>query len=59
VKSYADSYHRRNRQERKRKLRLLRKIQKAKAIERAEEILALPSWGKRFGRTARLRVTGV
>jgi hypothetical protein len=49
-------YERCRRAELKRRLRLLRKIQKAKALHRIDEILSLPSWGKRFGRTARLRV---
>jgi hypothetical protein len=55
MRSYVDSFNRHNRAERKRLLRLLRKIQKAKALDKVEEILTLPSWRKRFRRTARLR----
>ena len=45
------------RKERRRRERLLRKVQKAKALDSLEEILVLPSWGKRFGRAAKLRVS--
>jgi hypothetical protein len=56
MRDYLANYHRHNLAERKRLLRLLRKIQKAKALDKVEEILTLPSWRQRFRRTARLRV---
>jgi hypothetical protein len=49
-------YRKRDKMDRKRRMRLMRKIQKAKALSRADEVFNLPSWGKRFRRTARLRV---
>jgi hypothetical protein len=56
MKDWIVSRTRRERMERKRRQRLMRKIQKAKTLARAEEVFNLPSWGKRFRRTARLRV---
>lgn len=55
MKNYADGYLKRNRKDRKRRERLRRKLQKAGALDRAVEVLSLPTWGKRFGRVARLR----
>lgn len=48
------NYH--NRRDRKRYNRLISKLQKAGAMGHKEEVIKLPSWGKRFRRTARLRV---
>lgn len=39
----------------KRRLRLLTKMQKAGVLERLEEIVVLPTWGKRFKTVANMR----
>lgn len=41
--------------DRKRKQRLMSKIQKARLLSRADEICQQPSWSKRFHRVIRLR----
>ena len=45
----------RDRLNKKRRLRLLSKMQKANVLDRAEDILILPSWNKRFKQTAKMR----
>ncbi|MDQ3802484.1 MAG: hypothetical protein M3416_01315 [Acidobacteriota bacterium] len=55
MKDWVARRRKRARMDRKRHARLMRKIQKAQALGRADEILGLATWGKRFGRTARLR----
>ena len=49
---------RRERQDRKRRERLLNKLQKARATDKREEVERLPTWGRRFGRVCRLRFNG-
>ena len=49
-------YHKREKKERKRRERLMRKIQKAKGLPHVEDIFSLPSWGKRFRVTSKLRI---
>lgn len=49
----------RRRMEKKREQRLITKIQKARAMSRTQEILSLPSWNKRFRRTAMLRAVAL
>ena len=56
MKGWNEYHRKRDRMDRKRCQRLRRKLQKAGALDRAGEVLSLPSWGKRFRRTARLRV---
>ena len=46
---------RRSKIERKRRERLLNKLQKAQAIDQREEVERLSTWGRRFGRVCRLR----
>lgn len=46
---------RRERKDRKRRRRLLIKLQKAHAISQREEVERLSTWGRRFGRVCRLR----
>lgn len=55
MNNFVQRYRKRSRMDEKRHRRLMRKIQKAKALDAVGEILGLQSWGKRFGRTARLR----
>ena len=50
-------YRKRDKMNKKRRTRLLRKIQKAQAMRHVEEIFSLPSWGKRFRRTAKIRAS--
>lgn len=45
----------RDKMDRKRQLRLLQKIQKARALESRDEVLSQPSWNKRFRRVIKLR----
>jgi len=44
--------------DRKRKARLMTKIQKARALDHIEDVLRLQSWRKRFGMVVRLRAEG-
>jgi hypothetical protein len=40
---------------RKRREKLLNKLQKARAVDQLEEVQKLPSWNRRFGAVCRLR----
>jgi hypothetical protein len=46
---------RESRKDKKRRERLLTKLQKAQAIKRREEVERLSTWNRRFGRVCRLR----
>jgi hypothetical protein len=53
----ATTYLKRHKMDAKRKVKLLRKIQKAHVMQAREVIFSAPTWNKRFGAVARLRVS--
>jgi hypothetical protein len=46
---------RRDRRDKKRRERLLNKLQKAEVIDKRKEVETLSTWGRRFGMVCRLR----
>lgn len=52
---WIEHYKKRNRKEKKRQQRLIRKMQKANVLHHREEIAAQHSWNKRFHTVSKLR----